>query len=205
MTPAWDGVPTPRPRPDDEEGVRALYPQEKGDPSGCEGPYREGEKCGCNDECVDGLLCIPDLGGTLRCGSTCSLEDTSCSPGAVCVLDAPQGREAVGTCVIAGGARPPGAVCTQPAQCASGNCLVDFDLGASICVATCANDDDCAGATCSGGRCYGGFSDEKCPVPAAEGCGCAAGAAEPSTSVWPGLAAVAGLVLLLRRRIRWDR
>jgi MYXO-CTERM domain-containing protein len=200
MTPAWDGVPTPVPKPDDEEGVRALYPKAKGDPSGCEGPFREGERCGCNDECVEGLVCQPDIQGTLRCGSTCSLDDTSCSPGAVCVLDAPQGTKAAGTCVVITGVRPAGAVCTQPAQCASGNCLVDFDLGASICVATCDNDDDCAGGTCAGGRCYGGFPDEECPAPPDEGCGCAATSA---TSSGPrGVAVMAIVAMLLRRRRR---
>jgi MYXO-CTERM domain-containing protein len=203
MTPAWDGVPTPTPKPDDEEGVRALYPAADGDPSGCEGPYREGEKCGCNDECVEGLVCIPDQQGTLRCGSTCSLEDISCSPGAVCVLDVPQGREATGTCVVVGGARPAGSFCTQPAQCESGNCLVDFDLGASICVAACSNDDDCAGGTCSGGRCYGGFSDEKCPVPPSEGCGCATtSASAPSASFAVGVLGLVAFGALVTRRRR---
>jgi MYXO-CTERM domain-containing protein len=199
MTPAWDGVPTQFPKPDDEEGVRALYPKEQGDPSGCEGPFREGEKCGCNDECVDGLVCLPDVRGTLRCGSTCSLDDTSCGPGAVCVLDAPQGRKAAGNCVIIEGVRPAGAVCTQPAQCASGSCLVDFDLGASICVASCDNDDDCAGGTCSGGRCYGGFPDEECPAPAEEGCACSS--TTPSSGA-AGIAFAAAVAWLLRLRRR---
>jgi MYXO-CTERM domain-containing protein len=201
MTPAWGGVPTPVPKPDDEEGVRALYPKAKGDPSGCDGPYREGEKCGCNDECVEGLVCLPDVQGTLRCGSTCSLEDTTCSPGAVCVLDAPQGKKAAGNCVVFDGVRPAGAVCTQPAQCASGSCVVDFDLGASICVAACDNDDDCAGGTCSGGRCYGGFADQECPVPPDTGCGCSQ-TSSTSSSGPAGVAVAAGIVVFLRRRRR---
>jgi hypothetical protein len=205
MTPAWDGVPIKSPKLDDEEGVRALYPMGDDDVSGCDGPFREGERCACNDECVEGLVCLPDVQKTLRCGRTCSLENTSCGPGAVCVLDAPQGTKAAGYCVVVpDGERPPGAVCTQPAQCSTGNCVVDFDLGASVCVATCEVDSDCAGGVCSGGRCYGGFSDEECPAPPSDGCG---GCGASSSSSASGLFALwcGGLGLRLFRRRRRGR
>jgi hypothetical protein len=195
MTPAWDGTVARVPLPDDEEGVRALYPVEEGDTSGCEGPFRAGERCGCNDDCVDGLVCAPDSAGTQRCTTTCSLADTGCGPGAVCVLDVPQGDEAAGLCVATKEAFPPAAVCISNAQCASGSCLVDFALGASVCVQACDDDDDCGGGTCSEGRCYGGFAGEECPVED-PGCGCTSTTRRSPVS----LAGVALALLLLGRR-----
>jgi hypothetical protein len=200
MTPAWEGELARVPLPDDEEGVRALYPADEG-ASSCTGPFRAGERCGCNDDCIEGLVCAPDVEGTARCTTTCALQDTACGAGAVCVLDVPQGDEAAGVCVVVKDTRPAAAVCISNGQCASGSCLVDFALGASVCVQSCENDDDCDGATCFEGRCYGGFASRVCPVDEPVGCGCTTTA--PSTTA--PLVAGAALWLWIRSRTRRRR
>ena len=198
MFPSWSGINEREPLSSDIAGVVALYPLVDG--SGCEGPFSQGEKCGCNDECVEGLLCVPDNEGQLRCGQACSATDRECGDGATCVLDVPQdGGEAPGICVAVVADKPPGAVCSQGGECASGTCLTVIALGSSICLVTCDNDDDCAGATCFEGRCLGGFESEECPViePPDD---CACQTSSSSSAPWTAAAAVALAGMLLRRR-----
>lgn len=200
MFPSWSGVPERAVLDSDIAGVTALYPLEEGDASGCEGPFRQGERCSCNDECVEGLVCVPDNEGDLRCGRRCSVAEADCGAGAVCVLDVPQdGQDALGVCVsIPDGRGPPGALCTVNAECESALCTASIKLRRSVCQAPCSSDDDCAGGTCFDDICLGGFSDEECPVAEDPGCGC--DAQTPSSGVLSSMAALALLGLVRRRR-----
>jgi len=174
MTPAWDGVIGRNPLADDEEGVRALYPDD-GSGSGCDGPFRKGEACSCDDECVEGLVCVqPPGGGRSVCGDTCASDDSDCGLGFACVLGMPDGDDrAEGVCVkTADDAKPPGAVCLNRGECASGTCALLFDLTRSICQEACEDDGDCTeGRSCYEGFCLGGTSHEACPLPP-QTCGC---------------------------------
>ncbi len=199
MFPSWDGLNDREPRSSDIAGVTTLYPLT--DESGCEGPFSAGEKCGCNDECVEGLLCVPDAAGQLRCGRACSSKARDCGPSASCVLDVPQdGGDAPGVCVTGVANKPAGAVCGQGPECESGTCAPIISLGSSICLVVCDNDDDCAGGSCFEGRCLGGFESEECPSTDEDSpkvCGCQS---TSSSAPWSGVAAIAGLLWLRRRR-----
>jgi hypothetical protein len=198
MFPSWSGALDRRLLPSDVAGVVALYPAAADDPSGCEGPYRNGEVCGCNDECVEGLVCAPDIEGQLRCARPCSTSDRDCGADATCVLDAPRGGEsAVGLCVrVAPPELPAGALCSNGTDCASGTCLAQFTIGSSICQVPCRSSDDCGGGSCFEGVCMGGFASEACP---SEGGGCACdGSGRDASSSWS-LSVVAVAWALMRR------
>ena len=205
MFPAWSGRNEREPLKSDIAGVVALYPADPDLPTGCNGPFGPGEKCDCNDSCVDGLVCVPDPAGQLRCGKACASDDADCGTGLVCVLDVPQdGNAAPGTCVAVVRDKPAGAICSQGPECASGTCVADVKLGRSICLVVCDNDDDCAGGTCFDGKCLGGFESQECEAPDEEvppSCfGCSV-----SGSTVADVSVVAGLLLLLRRRRRGAR
>ena len=198
MFPSWSGINEREPRSSDVAGVVSLYPL-SGD-SGCDAPFSEGEKCGCNDECVVGLLCVPDGLQQLRCGRACTSTDRDCGAAATCVLDVPQdGGAAPGICVAVQANKPAGAVCVQGGECESGTCTAVIALGSSICLVVCDNDNDCAGGTCSGGRCLGGFESQDCPViKPPDDCSCHS--TSPWSLPWSGVAAVAITFILARRR-----
>ena len=201
MTPVWDNAVGRFPLPDDEEGVRALYPADEGE-SGCDGPFRKGEACSCDDECISGLVCVqPADGGRSVCGDTCASDDSDCGPGFACVLSLPEGDDrSEGVCVKStDNDKPPGAVCINGGECAGGTCALLFDLTRSICQEACDTDGDCTeGRGCYQGFCLGGTSHEACPLPP-EGCGCSSS----SSSARGGAAAVAvALALFLLRRHR---
>ncbi len=199
MFPSWSGEADRDLKTSEFAAVAALYPLGEGDASGCEGPFRAGERCGCNDECIDGLVCAPDAEGDLRCGSTCSGSNRNCGEGSTCILDVPQdGQEAIGLCVRVSGELPGGAICSSNTACASRLCAAVIDLGASICQVPCDNDDDCAGGTCSNNLCLGGFESEECPVADPPDCTCTS--ASPRGTASAGVAAGAALLWLLRRR-----
>jgi MYXO-CTERM domain-containing protein len=200
MFPSWSGSPERQLLESDIAGAVGLYPA-NGDDAGCEGPFRAGERCTCNDECVEGLVCAPDAEGELRCGNTCSAQNRNCGGGSACVLDVPvDGGEAVGLCVrVAAPDLPPGAICATGPECASGVCGAVIALGSSICQAPCDGDGDCAGGSCFEGFCVGGFESEVCPDTAG-GCGCVASEDPPGSAV--GVAIPALLLLALRRRRR---
>ncbi len=204
MFPSWSGSPDEEPRQSDIAGVVSLYPQEPGDPSGCEGPFRAGERCSCNDECVDGF-CIPDSEGELRCGKTCSSARRDCGAGSTCVLDVPQdGQDAVGSCVRTPGNKPAGAICAAASECESGTCAAVFSLGASICQVPCSSSSDCAGGACHDGLCLGGFEPQKCPAADDDDPDCGCTTTTSSGAPAAGLAVAAALMMLLRRRRRVD-
>jgi hypothetical protein len=175
MTPVWDNEVVRQPLPDDEEGVRALYPASDPD-ARCDGPFQLGEACACDDECVEGLACVAGTGGSPVCAQLCSADDATCNAGFVCVLGAPEADESPpGACVKgAVNATPAGGTCTSTGQCAVGECSLVADLGRSVCRVPCAADDDCAdGATCFGGACLIGASGIACPAAdPAKGCQC---------------------------------
>jgi hypothetical protein len=205
MFPSWSGVPEREPLESDIAGVLDLYPAGADDPSGCQGPFRAGERCACNDECVEGLVCAPDGTGELRCGRTCGVRDRDCGSGSTCVLDVPQdGQDAVGLCIRAErNAKPPGSICATGTECDSGTCGALISLGTSICQARCTGDDDCAGGSCFEGFCLGGFESEACPVLEPD-CGCTT-TTTTTTTTTPALGvglAVGMLGVMLRRRRR---
>lgn len=198
MFPSWSGRNEREPLASDVEGVTTLYPADPDLPTGCEGPFGPGERCKGSCDCVEGLQCVPDSKGTLRCGSTCSTDDADCGTGLVCVLDVPSDGSAGGTCVAVNGLKPAAAICTRGAECQSGNCVADIKLARSLCLAQCDNDDDCAGGTCSDGKCFGGFEAVECEgeeeePPSCFGCN----AAGPDGAF---VVVVAGLVFAVRRR-----
>lgn len=220
MTPVWSGELDRFPRADDEEGLRAMYPAGADDESGCEGPFRKGERCSCDGECVEGLVCASADDSPKVCTPTCASDAADCGAGFTCVLDAPEGDEpAPGVCLKVGeGGAPTGAICQNGGQCASGTCSLLFDLERSLCQVACTADTDCGAGVCYEGFCLGSAAHEECEAPA-EGCTCtssplsAAGApvsrgpSGPSGpwSFLPGLAALVGalgLVVLGARRGR---
>lgn len=202
MFPAWSGENERDLRQSEIDGVRSVYPADPDLPSGCNGPFGPGEKCLCNDECVEGLVCIPDAQQVPRCGRTCAANAADCGTGAVCVLDVPQdGGVAPGSCVAITGQKPAGAICGQANECQSGTCLANIDLGTSICLAPCGNDDDCAGGTCFSDFCLGGFESIACEEPTIEDCQCSSTSVSTSSlSMAPGAFVVSALAFLLRRR-----
>lgn len=200
MTPVWGNAIDRAPLPDDEEGVRALYPADD-EESRCDGPYRKGEACSCDEECIEGLVCvIPAGGGKSTCGETCASDDSDCGPGFACVLSLPEGDDrAEGVCVKSeDGNKPAGSVCINAGECADGTCALLFDLTRSICQEYCETDDDCSeGRRCYENFCLGGTSHETCPVPPG-GCGCT----QSSSSPWAGAGALGALALFVLRRRR---
>ncbi|HEY1099524.1 MAG TPA: matrixin family metalloprotease [Myxococcota bacterium] len=202
MFPQWSGANDREPLKSDIAGVQHLYPLPDGEDPFCQAPFNEFERCACSEECVEGLLCIPDAVGELRCGSPCSTSDSDCGGGA-CIIDTPTDGGGTGVCVRIAGRRPNGAVCANGIECESGNCGAIIALGRSVCLFQCSADADCDGGSCFDGYCLGNVTAVSCPVEG--GCGCANGTCEPTTSssTSAGVAlstAVAGLWVLRRRR-----
>lgn len=209
MTPAWPGGDARTPLPDDVEGLLALYPQQPGDESTCEGPFTRGERCGGDCECVDGLLCVPGQDGDAVCATTCSSADADCGSGFACVLGGAgtaAGGEVPGTCVkLAPGARkPPAAACGSDGECAAGPCLAVASVGRSICRTACEGDGDCDdGLACKDAVCLAAAAGRGTPCedePPA--CGCAATSSDAPATTTAALAAVvvAGAARRARRR-----
>jgi len=225
MTPAWSGALERAPEQDDIDGLLAMYPQDPSDDSTCDGPFRKGEACACNDECASGLLCVPQPDGSQVCAGTCNSDDTAaCGPGFNCVLGAAdeEGGVAPGTCetVVDGTAKPPGAVCQNDGfSCGSASCTQSGAAGgARVCFKACIEDSDCDdGYLCAEILCLkdtGALSIE-CPDENTDGgtgdgdgededgCGCAVvvddDGASTSGGAMMGLVVV-GVVGALRRR-----
>lgn len=170
---------------DDEEGARALYPQDPNDDSTCQGPFRQGERCGCNDECIEGLLCVAtDEGGI--CAPRCSSEDVTCPEGFLCLLGAAEADGvAPGICarVSAAEGAPPGAICQRDSDCAKGLCARAAPVGRTVCRVSCDVDSDCPSENaCVEGVCLSSAARDGIACPDLdEGCMCM-GAEEPSSS-----------------------
>jgi hypothetical protein len=163
MTPVWGGELDRTPKRDDEEGVVALY-SAAGDGSTCHGPFRRGEKCTCGSDCVDGLACASVGGGPAVCAETCQSDASDCVGGFACVLDRPIGDEpAAGICLKTDlGGKPAGAVCTGATECASGTCLLLFDVQRSLCQEPCSSTSDCSAGACFDGFCLGVVDLHEC-------------------------------------------
>ncbi|MCP4501040.1 MAG: matrixin family metalloprotease [Deltaproteobacteria bacterium] len=168
---------------DDKDAVAALYPAD--DESRCDGPYRLGQICACNDECISGLSCVEGLSGEQVCTPACSSDDNNCPIGFACILGArpPSGVTAPGTCLQlpSGSLLPKAAICERTGDCEVGACLASSLVGRSICRFTCDDASDCGtGYSCVEGTCLGGGDEAgiECPdvtEPPVEGCGCASG------------------------------
>ena len=209
MTPALpDGAVIRDPDDDDKDGILALYPQGEDDESTCEGPYRIGEPCACNDECANGARCAPTTDDVAVCVPTCVDDPLACPAGFTCVFGL-DGEDVIGGCVPTGddGRRPPAAVCTRDADCQEGACGAVASLAQFVCRSLCDSDDQCDdGYTCTDGLCLAGGAAEglACPVDEPEpeeepgGCSCDA----RSTNADVGTLALAALLLFVDRRRR---
>ena len=204
MTPVWDNSIERQPKPDDEQGVRFLYPKAAGDTSGCLGPFRKGEKCTCDGDCADGLVCSAVGDAQKVCAAPCAADNADCGGGFVCALSAPEGDEkAPGICAkkASGTLAPAGAVCSNAHDCASGSCKLLFSQARQLCEVHCDKSADCdAGETCFEHFCMGAATHEECAGPdKGTGCGCSA---STTSDAAPALVIAAALVRAWRRRGR---
>lgn len=208
MTPAYPGGLIREPRADDVAGVREIYPST--DESRCDGPFRQGEVCACNDECITGLLCTEALSGKQVCSPTCSAEDANCPVGFACVFGAAptDGAPAKGTCVrlAEDDLRPVASLCQRDSDCAAGLCVATSVIGRTVCKKSCTEDTDCPDGSyrCVNDVCVSRGASEGilCPAePEPSACGCRASTRQaPAPLGVPfGMALAA---LLMRRRQR---
>lgn len=189
---------------DDTDAVLALYATSDG--SSCDGPFRQGEPCSCNDECVGGMICAPDTDGNNVCSPTCSSDEARCPTGFSCVLAArAEGEEtAAGQCVRIGssGLIPLTGTCETDRQCSEGLCASIPAVGRTGCRVSCDTGDDCpASYACSEGHCTwaGELDGLACEGPAAPTeCACGTVAKGPSGS--PLFFLLGALVLVVIRR-----
>lgn len=193
MAPAGTAGPTLK--DDDKAGVVALYPSN--DDSRCDGPYRIGEFCTCNDDCVDDLRCANALDGSQVCSPSCSGNDANCPTGFACVLGLRGAAdEAPGSCVKLGddGLKPAGSVCQRDGECAGMPCLSSTVVGRTICRKSCESNTDCPdGSACAEGICLqaGGDDGIICPVEEEPGCGCTQSGGPSPVPFWFALLVVA--------------
>jgi MYXO-CTERM domain-containing protein len=176
MTPTYPGGNFRALKDDDVDGVNALYPSDG--ESTCTGPFREGEFCACDDECIGDLVCAPDpVTGGNTCTQTCAGDDTTCPAAYACVLSAAVGgNPARGVCLNTQGLpRPTAAICVNDGDCAEGICLVVNAIGRTVCRVTCDADAECGdGYACFEGACVLRDLSIECPDGPPEGCGCRA-------------------------------
>jgi MYXO-CTERM domain-containing protein len=201
MNPTYPGGVVRYPFEDDREGIRALYPAE--DEARCDGPYRQGEICSCNGDCVSGLLCTQALDGSQICAPGCSSENVLCPVGFACVLGVSLGGGAhPGACLRLSpeGLKPPGSACDNDRECEAGLCAVADVVGRRVCRVRCESNDDCPlGTICSEEVCLGEASDGvACPGDGPPPlCGCRAASDGPTAAIWLGIAA---LFVIRRKR-----
>lgn len=195
MFPTWGNTLDREPRSSDVAGIVALYPLGEGEASSCTPPFAQGERCGCNDECLEGLQCAADPSGELRCSKPCSVNARDCGDSSVCIFDSADGT---GLCIRTEGDRPAGAGCTLDNQCSSGDCGAVIQLGSSICKVACASDSDCGGGVCFEEVCLAASASQACEGAEDGGCGCTTSSPATPSSV----ALALGLLAILRRRRR---
>lgn len=202
MTPAWGGELDRAPLPDDEAGVKSLYPAAN-DGASCDGPFRQGEKCTCSGDCVEGLVCAAlDGDDDLRCAATCASDASDCGNGFSCVLNPPVGDEpASGTCIKTPTTRPAGSVCASSTECATGTCTLLFEVTRSVCQTACSSTADCETGVCFEGFCLGGVNEVACEEPPPE-CGCTTTHVHTTGTPAAGVVALVALVSTLRQRRR---
>lgn len=199
MSPTYPGGLVRDPMADDIAGLLAMYPAS--DASRCEGPYRQGEVCSCNDDCVSGLKCVDGLDGAPVCSPSCSAEDVRCPGGFACVLGArpSNGGNALGVCLrlAKDSKKPLSSTCERDTDCEAGICLATSVVGRTVCRKSCDVDEDCPPAyQCFEEVCVAGGATEgiACPVdlPAEDGCSCT-----QSQDSWIRRGPVSGLFALL--------
>lgn len=191
MTPAYVGGLTREPRDDDIAGLLAMYPAT--DESRCEGPFRQGEACSCNDDCVNGLLCVDGVDGARVCSPTCTAAAADCPVGFACVLGPrpANGAPANGICrrVGASARTPVAALCERDTDCEVGLCLSTPVIGRTVCRKSCEAEDDCPMSyRCIEEVCVaqGAVEGTVCPAsPEPDGSGCSCRTTSPGTvAVW---------------------
>lgn len=207
MTPAYPGGLFREPLADDINGLVAMYPST--DASRCDGPYRQGEVCSCNDECVTGLLCVESLTGASVCSPSCSADNANCPVGFACVLG-PQptnGAPAPGVCLRLGpdSQKPLSSICERDSDCEAGVCIATSVVGRTVCRKSCEADADCPLAyRCLEDVCVAQGASEGiiCPdEPEEDGCSCSqSGQNTRQNTPMIGLAALILLGGSLRRR-----
>lgn len=203
MSPYIPGAPRDELLPDDVDAVLALYATDDG--SSCTGPFRQGEPCSCNEDCVGDMICAPDTDGNDVCSPTCSSEDTSCPTGFACVLAAQEGERASGQCVRIGsdGLSPVAATCQNDRDCVEGLCATIAAVGRTGCRVSCDADDECpAQYACTEGHCTwaGALSGQSCETT--EGLPPECGCTSTSRGGVPWLAAGLVVLAVLGRRRR---
>jgi hypothetical protein len=195
------------PLSDDVLALQDLYPAD--DDSSCNGPYRHGERCETNCDCLSDLICMTGAHGFPVCTPQCSSDDSNCPPSFTCLFgQKDEDGVAPGVCHQLGREElsPISSYCETNNQCTSNSCLAVGEVGRSICRQTCEDDGDCEGQynyQCTEGVCLGPgqLSGIACP---AEETGCACQERHGSnTSATGGLLLVlcAFLYPLFRRRI----
>lgn len=199
MYPVWQGTLDHAPREDDIAGLRALYPAT--DESRCDGPYRQGEHCACNDECIAGLVCAPALDGSNVCSPTCSSEDATCPAAFACVLGPRPGEDGVaqGACrkLADDGRKPPAALCQRDGECQEGSCRATPVIGRTVCRSRCEKAADCPeGYRCIEEVCVGGGESPGIACPSDEPpqettCGCTSASMTPRAPLVGALALLA--------------
>tara|TARA_B100000683_G_scaffold262588_1_gene289851 strand:+ start:192 stop:1376 length:1185 start_codon:yes stop_codon:yes gene_type:complete len=180
------------PLPDDVSGLQSLYPAD--DDSQCEGPFRQGERCENNCDCIGDMVCIPGIYDYNICAPQCTSDANNCPPQFACLFGA-KGEDdiAKGTCVQVGTQqlRPIGSYCEVNTQCENNSCLAVADVGRSICRQTCSDDGDCSENTqCLDGVCigFGPFEGIGCDEEPPSGCACTQNATtDPSAALLLGI------------------
>jgi MYXO-CTERM domain-containing protein len=203
MTNLIPGAPRDGLEQDDIDAMVSLYGTEDG--SNCEGPFRQGEACACNSDCVEGQICAPNTAGDLVCAPLCDSDGATCPTGYGCVYAAQdEDGLAVGVCGRGSpeGQFPVAATCENDRQCAEGLCTAADPIGRTVCRKSCDADGDCpSGYLCTDSVCTGNpdRAGNTCEGETGGDCACAGTSDQPASLLWLSLLVVAPW---LRRRRR---
>jgi len=194
------------PLSDDVLALQDLYPAD--DDSSCNGPYRHGERCKNNCDCISDLICMDGAHGFPVCTPSCSSDNSNCPPSFTCLFgEKDEDDVAPGICHQLGRVElnPISSYCETNNQCTTNSCLAVSEVGRSICRQTCDSASDCEGQyhyQCIEGICLGPgqLNGISCPVEET-GCACQSAHETPSKQTgWFLLFASLLLYPLMRRR-----
>ena len=144
---------------DDVLALQDLYPAD--DDSSCTGPYRQGERCDSNCDCLSDFICMQGAHGFPVCTPQCSSETSTCPPTFTCLFGQKDEDDvAEGICHQLGreDLNPIGSYCETNNQCTTNSCLAVNEVGRSVCRQTCDSAADCEGEynyQCVDGVCLG--------------------------------------------------